>query len=252
MTAGAAFTDYKVAFRSEAFIAEAASKCRAIGTRPGLRYVDLKVVLNELEAHGVESIFRIKGTKSKGRLKIEVIKNDQSQPEAYVVFSPCLTLRVQEGVWTRFQAGHSKEQEIIAHEIGHIVLHDDNAKPYSPDGSRQISFADQENSAEWQAHRFADHLLVPTTLAQQINDVDGIAIACNVTEAFAAERLEAVRAIKKPLNLFSSEPCPHCGTSLLVTQGQSKKCNWCGGQTEPSFTSKKQRRDIGNATGELL
>ncbi|MCG6204144.1 ImmA/IrrE family metallo-endopeptidase [Rhodopseudomonas sp. HC1] len=228
MTAGAAFTDYKVAFRSEAFIAEAASKCRAIGTRPGLRYVDLKVVLSELEAHGVESIFRIKGTKSKGRLKIELIENDQSQPEAYVVFSPRLTLRVQEDVWTRFQAGHSKEQEIIAHEIGHIMLHDDNAKPYSQDGSRQIAFADQEDSAEWQAHRFADHVLVPTELAQQINDVDRIAVICNVTDAFAAERLEAVRAIKKPLNKLSTDPCPDCGSDLIFIDGQAKICSWCG------------------------
>ncbi|WP_082364023.1 ImmA/IrrE family metallo-endopeptidase [Rhodopseudomonas sp. AAP120] len=227
MTAGAAFTDYKVAYRSEAFIAAAAAKCRSIGTRPGSKYVDLKVILSELEAHGVESIFHITGTKKKGRLTIENAEDDSSLPEAYVTFSPRLTLRIQKGVRARFETGHSKEQEIIAHEIGHILLHDDNAKPYSQDGARQIRIGEQEDSAEWQAHRFADHLLVPTELAQQIDDIDRIAIACNVTEAFAAERLEAVRAIKKPLSVYSTEPCPTCGSNLLLAQGRAKICNWC-------------------------
>jgi hypothetical protein len=221
------FADYKVTFRSEAFIADIATACRAIGTKPGSRYVDLQVILDELQAHGVESIYKIRGVRTKGRLTIELSDDDSTQPKAHVEFKPRLTLRVQRSVWKYFQDGHSEEREIIAHEIGHIMLHDDNAKPFSQDGSLQVSYAEDEDSAEWQANRFADHILIPTALAQEIHDANQLAILTNVTELFAFERLAAVRSIKRPLTLFSDGPCAACG-SPLVLNVLEKTCSWCG------------------------
>src|SRR4051812_26676603 len=138
------FTDYKVKFRSEAFIADVANACGKIGTKPGSRYVDLQVVLDELQAHGVESIYAIPGMKKKGRLTVVVVDDNQLQIEAEVQFSPRLVLSVRASVWKRFQEGWSKEREIIAHEIGHILLHNDKAKPFSQDGTKRINFADDE------------------------------------------------------------------------------------------------------------
>jgi len=224
----ALFTDYKVKFRSETFIADVARACRKIGTKLGSRYVDLQVILVELQAHGVESIYTIPGMKKKGRLTIEIVDDDQIQTKAQVQFSPRLILRVQKGVWKKFQEGRSREREIIAHELGHILLHNDEAKPFSQDGTKQINFADDEDSAEWQAHRFADHLLIPINVALEINDVHRLAFACNVTELFAAERLDAVKTIKRPLNPISTEPCLRCGSSMLIGERGSKRCDWCG------------------------
>jgi hypothetical protein len=194
--------------------------------------VNLEVILGELQAHGVESIFRLKGVRKKGRLTIETVEDGSSDKLAEVQFNPRFTLRVQQGVWIRFKEGRSKEREIIAHEIGHVFLHDDDAKPFSRDGTSQIRFADQEYSAEWQAHRFADHLLIPTALAQEIDDADHIAFVCNVTEEFATERLAAVRAIKKPINSFSKQPCPDCGSNTIISYPLGDKCDWCGYQQD--------------------
>lgn len=226
-------TDYKVKFRSEAFIADVARACRKIGTKLGSRYVDLQVILVELQAHGVESIYAIPGMKKKGRLTIEIVDDDQLSTEAQVQFSPRLILRVQGSIWKKFQEGRSKEREIIAHELGHILLHNDEAKPFSQDGTKQINFADNEDSAEWQAHRFADHLLIPIHVALEINDIDRLAFICNVTESFATERLAAVKTIKRPLNPISTESCMHCGSNMLIGERGRKRCDWCG-EDQPS------------------
>jgi ribosomal protein S27AE len=222
------FTDHKVTYRSEAFLAEVAMACRKIGTVPGSNHVNLQTILDELQAHGVESISSIRGMKRKGRLKIEIVEDDPYDFPAFVEFSPQLTLSVQKSVWQRFQEGRSEERVIIAHEIGHIMLHDNEAKQFSRDGSLQIKFAEDEHSAEWQANKIADHLLIPTILAQQIDDAARIAFSCNVPETFASERLLNVRKIKKVLNRpFGGEPCPNCGEFSLMAEDDRQRCDSC-------------------------
>ena len=221
--------DYKVPFRSEGFIAEMAAICRQIGTLPGSSLVNLKTILDELKAHGVESIFEIRGMKRKGRLSIEEIEDNPYEFPAYVKFTPTLTMCIQESILARFKEGRSGERVIIAHEIGHIMLHNDEAKQFSRDKNLQINFAEDEHSAEWQANRFADHLLIPTHLAQQINDVSRVAFSCNVPEKFASERLTNVRQIKKVLNRpCDGEPCPSCGEFSLIPDVSKRKCQACG------------------------
>lgn len=216
--------DHKVKFRSEPFLAEAAMLCRKIGTKPGSDYVDLQTILDELEAHGVESILSIRGVRRKGRLKIEIIMDDMREFPAFVKFAPRLTLFVQDGVWSRFKEGRARERVIIAHEIGHIMLHDDEAKPFAPGEEYQTRFVQDEYYAEWQANKFADHLLIPTRLAQRLNDEEKIAFTCNVPEDFAANRLSDVRKIKAPLVATSGDPCPTCGNFGLF----GDKCTSCG------------------------
>jgi hypothetical protein len=204
--------DYKVTFRSEVFLAEVAMACRKVGTIPGSNHVNLQIILDELQAHGVESIYAIPGMRRKGRLKIEIIDDDHHEFPAFVKFSPTLTLNVQRSVWTRFREGHSQERVIIAHEIGHIMLHDDQAKPFAGHTSKP-QFAENEHFAEWQANKLAEHLLVPTQLALRLNDADHIAFTCNVPEKFALDRLSDVQSIKKVLNpRLVGEPCPRAAT----------------------------------------
>jgi hypothetical protein len=222
--------DYKVPspFRSEAFIAEIAMKCWHIGTIPGSDLVNLNVILEELKAHGVESIVQIPGVKRKGRLHIEIIEDIGRDP-ASVEFSPKLTLYVKKGVWSRFQKGYSEDCVIIAHEIGHIMLHSNEAKQFSRDPSLQIQFADNEDSAEGQANAFADHLLIPTHVAQRIQDVSRLAFACNVPEALAFDRILALGQAKKLLRVITNcEPCPVCGDFAVANNGGTRRCNSCG------------------------
>jgi len=218
-------TDHKVPFRSEAFLAEVAAACRKIGIIPGSDHVDLQTILDELQAHGVESIFVIRGMKRKGCLRIEIIEDEPHEFPAYVKFSPTLTLCVQKGVWSRFKEGRSKERVIIAHEIGHVMLHDDQAKPFVGNNDIKNRFAENEHYAEWQADTFADHLLVPTRLAQRLDEIDKIAFTCNVPDDFASRRLASVRAIKKTLNSTQlADFCKDCGGFGPVSQGVCTDC----------------------------
>ncbi|MGJ4953209.1 ImmA/IrrE family metallo-endopeptidase [Bradyrhizobium sp. HKCCYLS20291] len=234
--------DYKVPFRSEAFIANLAADCRRIGTLPGSKQVDLRVILTELEAHGVESIARIRGMKPKGRLKIEVVDDDTISSPAFVEFRPALKLCIKRSIWHRFQKGYSEERLIIAHELGHIFLHNDEAKRFSRDLSVQIQFADTEDSAEGQAHLFADHLLVPSSLATAINDACRLAFVCNVPEDFAFDRLAAVNREKLPLvssqrmptwtehaphSVKTGDACPRCGNFEMTAGSGNLSCTFC-------------------------
>ena len=206
--------DHKVTFRSEAFLAEVAMACRNVGTIPGSNYVNLQTILDELQAHGVESITVIRGMKRKGRLKIEIIEDDRHEFPAFVKFSPSVTLFVQKGVWSRFLEGRSEERVILAHEIGHIMVHDDEAKPFAGDRNSEGRFVEDEYFAEWQADRIADHLLIPTQLALRLNNAAQIAFTCNVPEKFAADRLANVRSIKKiSIHNFSANLAPFAATS---------------------------------------
>ena len=47
---------------------------------------------------------------------------------------------------------------IAGHELGHISLHNHDAQPYSGVKKGWIDF--KEQSAEWQANRFADYFLI--------------------------------------------------------------------------------------------
>src|SRR5229473_2970003 len=212
--------DHKVAFRSEAFLAEVAMACRKIGTVPGSNYVNLQTILDELQAHGVESIYAIRSMKRKGRLKIEIIEDNRHEFPAFVKFSPTLTLFVQRSVWSRFREGRSEERVIIAHEIGHIMVHDDEAKPFVGGETAETRFVQDEYFAEWQADRIADHLLIPTQLALRLNNAAYIAFACNVPENFAENRLSKVQSTKRILNpILLGEPCPVCGDFAVVEVG---------------------------------
>ena len=221
-------TDHKVTYRSEAFISEVATACRKLGTPPGSNYVNLQTILDELQAHGVESIYRIRGVAIKGTPTIEIIDDDPHDFSAFVKFSPRLTLHVQRSIWSRYMEGQSAERVIIAHEIGHIMLHSDEAKPFVGAANPETKFIEEGHYAEWQADTFADHLLVPTELAQRLDDPDKIAFAANVPERLAMRRLANVQKIKKVLNLTSGEPCPGCGNFTLVESRNSRKCSLCG------------------------
>jgi hypothetical protein len=61
---------------------------------------------------------------NKAGLKIELFDKDFADDEpAHVSFNP-LTLHVDRKVWTDAKIGEGYARFIVAHEIGHILLHD--------------------------------------------------------------------------------------------------------------------------------
>jgi Zn-dependent peptidase ImmA (M78 family) len=142
--------DHYVAFKGEESIAQVAYKLRDARRLTG----EFTFNITEFaEAHLPQLL-------KKKSLKIELYDRDFPQDDpAYVSFDP-LTLHVDRQIWIAAKSGDPYARFVIAHEIGHIVLHDNSAKAFSNDKSAQISFADDGHSAEWQANMFAYHFLL--------------------------------------------------------------------------------------------
>jgi hypothetical protein len=220
-------SDYKVAPRSENYIADVAAACRK--ARPHqhpYRFDPIDFIENVLMVDGVEAVWKTPWIQPKGRLALKLFDRASTwHPPAEVTFNP-ITLHFDKNFWRRAKLGEIHETFIAAHEIGHIMLHDASAKEFSNEAEARISFRrSDDESAEWQAHTFAGHVLLPTHTVRKIDDQDRLAFLCNAPDSLVAERLVAVRSIKKILNGPQLEDyCIGCGDLTTVTQGVCSDC----------------------------
>jgi len=169
--------------------------------------------------------------KAKGKLVIEFYDQSHGDSPAYVTFGP-LTLHVDRGVWNAADRGEPYARYIIAHEIGHLVLHDRYAVAFSEEEAALLNYVQNEESAEWQAHVFAALFLVPDHVAIKFNDADLIAGLCVVTDSLAANCLNDARNAKSILTpSYEGEMCPGCGNFTLMRDGIYIKCDTCGSTT---------------------
>jgi len=171
---------------------------------------------------------RIKG---KGRLTVEFYDQGPGDSPAYVTFSP-LTLHVDRNVWDAANRGEPYARYIIAHEVGHLVLHDQHAVAFSEEEAALLIYVQNEESAEWQAHVFAALFLVPDHIALRLNDADLIAGLCVVTDRLAADCLSDAKNTKSVISpRYEGEMCSECGNFTLVRNGTCMKCDTCGSTT---------------------
>jgi hypothetical protein len=222
-------SDYKVPSRSEDYIAAVAVACRQARPQQNpYRFDPTDFIENVLMVDGVEAVWPNRWALPKGNLHLKLFdRASKWDPPAEVSFCPKITLHFDRSFWARAKAGETHETFIAAHEIGHILLHDVTAKEFSNELEARISFRKSDDeSAEWQAHTFAGHLLLPTPVVQKIDDLDRLAFLCNAPDALVAERLATVRKIKKILNphqtlgrLGLQDYCPGCGHFKDVAEG---------------------------------
>lgn len=168
---------------------------------------------------------------SKGRLQIEFYDRTKNDDPAYVTFKP-LTLHVDRKIWKSAGDGEPYARYIIAHEIGHIVLHDEFAVAFSDEETAQLKYLQDEESGEWQANVFAGYFLTPDHIALKFHDADLIAGLCVITDELAARRLNEAKNTKAVLNpTYEGEMCGRCGNFTLVRNGLYLKCDTCGSTT---------------------
>jgi len=229
--------NHKVTFRSEQAIAAIAARCWAISRQPRpLTFNVVRFVEDVLIAEGIDTVVPTRGRK-KGRLAINFFDRQFPQDDpAYVEFAKdqrenYVTLHVDREIWRLAEIGDSDACEILAHEIGHILLHDHYANAFSSDSIGQQLFegTSKEDFAEWQAITFAGHLLVPTFVAQKFRDSKILSAVTNTPERLARERLAAVLNEKKILNpSYEGEICGGCEGFTLVREGRYLRCDTCG------------------------
>ncbi|MCE2932687.1 MAG: ImmA/IrrE family metallo-endopeptidase, partial [Hyphomicrobiales bacterium] len=96
-----------------------------------------------------------------GILKITTFRGTTVSAPARVVFKPEFCLIIDEERLELLYLECPETKWIVAHELGHIVLHDSHAKAFSSDPALRIKFTQPEYSAEDQADLFAYYLLMP-------------------------------------------------------------------------------------------
>lgn len=168
------------------------------------------------------------------RVSIKFMEKDSSGPPAKVSFKP-LTLHVKVDVWEAARQGEAWARYIIAHECGHIVLHDDFAKGFSSPDARRLPQSEYLRSAERQADKFADYLLAPTLIIERQRTAWEAAVRCGIPNAIAQRRLDEVEALWKSEAL--PQPTEQCSTCLGFEGRQLRgriRC-LCGAMTDVAF-----------------
>ncbi|HEX7882383.1 MAG TPA: ImmA/IrrE family metallo-endopeptidase [Afipia sp.] len=172
-----------------------------------------------------------KRLKGKGALHIEFYSDEDLPEKACVTFNP-LTLHIVERIWRDAGLGQPYARRIVAHEIGHIILHDQFAVAFSDDKTAQLVFVQDEESGEWQANIFADYFLVPDHVAVKLKHTDLIAGLCVVTDDLAARRLEEATSAKQIITpQYEGDMCAECSNFTLIRNGTCMKCDTCGSTT---------------------
>jgi hypothetical protein len=164
----------------------------------------------------------------KGDLRIAFFDAEDGADYAYVTFHP-ITLHVDRQLWKEADLGEPSARYVLAHEIGHIVLHNHLSYAFSPPTTKTGSWGINGLSVEHEANRFAHHLLVPNEVALQVADIRAIARRCSVTMDVANDRYQAVSRLVCAVQ--QGAPCPECGNFTLVRNGTCLKCDTCGSTT---------------------
>jgi len=212
--------DYHVSYRTEESIAQVASKGRdAAGQRNSAYFNIVKLV------EGLERTWRDKG------FTIKFLDHNIDGKPAYVEFNPP-TLYIDREVWNLADLGDPESRFIVAHELGHLVLHDQHAKAFSDDPSERIKFDVRENSAEWQANTFATYFLLPDNLVRAYRDARDLAASCAVYQSLAQQRLDAIEDCDRRRK--NSGICPTCGNFSLNRSDGTCGSDVCCMHQQPS------------------
>jgi Zn-dependent peptidase ImmA (M78 family) len=147
--------------------------------------------------------------KRKGQLTIEFFDMIPGDDPAFVTFQPAVTLHVDREIWELAKLGDPKARYILAHEIGHILLHDHHAKAFASEPNSKLYV--KETSAEWQANTFAAYFLVPDALVLAHLNASELSASCSVTRTLATERIEVVTAARRPRPKIEGDFCIDCG-----------------------------------------
>ncbi len=161
---------------------------------------------------------------SLGVLHLDVFEQDQ-EDLAFVTFRPELTLYVHQEIWRDARRGEPKSRFILAHELGHILLHGFHRLAFSEDESLHLHSFPEEERAEPQANWFAEQFLAPDHLARNTKDETDLCLQFDFPSIYAENRLMRLRNRRVG---FVGNACPNCGSDTLVRNGFESKCDTCG------------------------
>jgi hypothetical protein len=171
-----------------------------------------------------------------GVLEIKFFHKTDVDKPAYVDIGNHRVLYVDYDIWREAELGDPKARNILAHELGHLVLHNHYAQPFSEGKDKRIP---DENSAEWQAHKFAEYFLLLDRDLQEYVSQRWIAIWCLVDEEIVRRRF------RRQLSQIA-DFCDRCGGAIFRA-GLRTRCDICGSLEEigPDAICSRRRSRIG-------
>lgn len=204
--------DYKVDFLREESIAETALAWRKEADNAFSAYFNI-----------VDFVVRILTKKIKRAFKIQFFKADEGAKPAFVTFVPHRTLHIDEDVWRLAELGEPEARFVVAHEVGHLILHDHHAKSFSKNPADKITFAEDEYSAEWQANVFASYFLAPTHIILAFPSFSELKASCVINDSITESRHRAL-APKCSVVVRDGALCTKCGNFTVTSDGACTIC----------------------------
>jgi Zn-dependent peptidase ImmA (M78 family) len=158
-----------------------------------------------------------------GVLYLDLFEQD-NEDLAFVTFNPKLALHAHREIWDLARLGEPKSRFILAHELGHVLLHGFHRLAFSDDEARHMKSFPAEERAEPQADWFAEQFLAPDHLARNCKVDTDLCQQFDFPKAYAEHRL--IRIASRRVS-FAGQACPSCGNYTLVCKGIEFECDTC-------------------------
>lgn len=213
--------DFKVSFRTRETIAELASQWRA--GDPRTEEANAFEILPYLERVVIPSLAK------RGRtVKLTIIDNDIEQPQAWVDLE-ANEIVLQRFIWEGARANNPHARVVVAHEIGHLVLHGNQVHAFSPGQAKKLNFLDPRESAECQANWFAEALLMPDEIMLRLSKLDDSSVATLtlVSDPVVRKRRREF-ALDKRYRNYTGDQCQACHNFTTLRRGITLYCDTCG------------------------
>lgn len=215
-----ALSDRKVPYRSARQIKNIVQDLLARCGMQGLLTIDIVRLIEDYLRPNLE-----------GGVKIKFYEQTEGQPPAYVSYDP-LTLNVDREIWTDAKHGEPGARYILAHEVGHIVMHKHNDLGYSFGDGSQLKAPPEEERAEWQANVFAHFLMVTdNALAEDMPLLEkAVDIGAPIGVVASVRQYDAARNIFNFVAApnYGGDPCGECGNFTMSRRGLALNCEACG------------------------
>lgn len=214
-------SDFKVKRLSYSDLAETAQRLRALGRiRSEQKTFDIVDLLHNAVIPALENMQK--------RFTIEV---DNFMENAAEVDLERQVLYLPDGLLLSARSGNFRARLILAHEIAHMILHQDQVMAFSADKAVQLNYLEPEDSAERQAQDFALLLLLPddVIIATRNMTKESASIVTLVEPKLIEERRRDFEVHNRVyLSSYTDLMCS-CGNKSVVRLGSSMLCKSCGG-----------------------
>lgn len=113
--------------------------------------------------------------------ELDIVRDDELPYKYAEIYPSEKIIRIRESVYNNAYNGDARSRFTIAHEIGHLFLHENNRISFARTSSTKMK---PYESPEWQANVFAAEFLVPVSNIKNLTP-DEIATKYNVSKKVA-------------------------------------------------------------------